>query len=248
MIESANAGTKPLRKRLTRFYESILTPALLTPLATRVLLRNPVVQQAFFQRLINHTRNFASAAWLGRPIWQNILDLWTIQETIFEVKPTLLIETGTYMGGSAFFYASLFDLMGGDRHVVTIDVEQRCDFSHSRITFLIGSSVAPSTLAVVNQLAARTSGPVMVILDSDHSEAHVRSELDLYTPFVTAESYCLVQDGVIDTLRAFAPDRPGPLRAIERFVRTHPNFVVDHDRCNRFLISHHPAGWLRRIA
>ena len=49
---------------------------------------------------------------MGVPIWQNVLDLWTIQETISELKPALLIETGTNRGGSALFYAHLMDLLG----------------------------------------------------------------------------------------------------------------------------------------
>ena len=50
-----------------------------------------------------------------------MLDLWTIQETISEVRPALLIETGTHRGGSALFYAQLMDLLGTGR-VLTIDI------------------------------------------------------------------------------------------------------------------------------
>ena len=57
----------------------------------------------FFQDLIYKTENFGSIKWLGYPIWQNILDLWTIQETIAEVRPRLLIECGTNRGGSSLF-------------------------------------------------------------------------------------------------------------------------------------------------
>jgi len=85
-----------------------------------------------------------------------------------------------------------------------------------------------------------------VVQDSDHSEAHVRRELDLYAPLVTPGSYCLVQDGVIDTLPAFAAGRPGPLPAITDFLRSTDLFEVDDARCHRFLITHHPRGWLRR--
>ena len=91
-----------------------------------------------------------------------------------------------------------------------------------------------------------TTGPVMVILDSDHSQQHVRRELDCYTPMVTPGSYCLVQDGVIDTLSVFRRYRPGPLPAIEDFLRTTELFELDEERCKRFVILHHPKGWLRR--
>jgi hypothetical protein len=52
----------------------------------------------------------------------------------------------------------------------------------------------------------------------------------------------MVQDGVIDTLRIFAGWRPGPLRAIEAFLKTHPEFEVDTERCTRFLIRIFPKA------
>src|SRR2546426_12544500 len=66
----------------------------------------------FFGELIDKTENFSHVTWLGRPIWQNVLDLWVMQETISEIKPALLIETGTNRGATALFFAHLFDPIG----------------------------------------------------------------------------------------------------------------------------------------
>jgi cephalosporin hydroxylase len=200
---------------------------------------------AFFHDLISHTRNFSHVKWLGHPIWQNVLDLWTIQETISEIRPALLVETGTNRGGSALFFAHLFDLMGQGR-VVTVDVMKLHELSHPRVRFLIGSSTSDEVVREVRAEAAAASGPVMVILDSDHAAAHVAQELELYSPLVTPGSYLLVQDGVIDVIDAFRKIRPGPLAAIEAFLPRHAEFELDAARCERFLISHHPKGWLRR--
>ncbi|HET6573941.1 MAG TPA: CmcI family methyltransferase [Fimbriiglobus sp.] len=208
--------------------------------------------QEFFTKLIIHTGNFNRTTWLGRPIWQNVLDLWTIQETIAEVRPGLLIETGTNRGGSSLFFAHLFDLMGRGR-VLTVDVEKLHDLAHPRVTYLLGNSTAEPVVSQVRSAAAAADGPVMVILDSDHSQSHVAAELEVYAPLVTPGSYLLVQDGVIDTLPMFAPyssaegGRPGPLPATQAFVARHPEFEVDQARCDRFLITHHPSGWLRRM-
>ena len=78
------------------------------------------VEKLFFHQLVTKTNNFGKSYWLGKPIWQNTFDLWIAQETIYEVKPSLIIECGTNRGGSAYFYAQLFDLMGTDGKVVSV--------------------------------------------------------------------------------------------------------------------------------
>jgi cephalosporin hydroxylase len=229
------AVTRPSFK--TRLLESFY------PLYRRYLRRS--VARLFFMDLVGATQNFGSVTWLGHPIWQNVLDLWTTQEVLAALKPALLIECGTNRGGAALFYANLFDLLG-QGEVVSIDVERMHDRRHPRVTFLIGSSTSPEILAQVRNAVERVRGPVFVILDSDHRQAHVARELEAYAPLVTPGSYLLVQDGVIDTLPVFAHGRPGPLPAIHAFLRTHPEFEVDRAKSERFLVTHHPSGWLRR--
>ncbi|MDQ6835583.1 MAG: cephalosporin hydroxylase family protein [Actinomycetota bacterium] len=206
--------------------------------------RRPVAR-LFLNDLIAKTGNFEATTWLGVPVWQNVLDLWTSQETISEVRPALLIETGTNRGGSALFYANLMDLLGAG-HVITVDVERLHQLDHPRIEFIQGSSVDPSVIERVREVAAGVDGPVMVILDADHAEDHVARELEAYAPLVTPGSYLLSQDGIIDQLMIFADGRPGPLGANREFLARHPEFEYDHERNTRFLASHHPVGWMRR--
>jgi cephalosporin hydroxylase len=127
-----------------------------------------------------------------------------------------------------------------------VDVQRLHDIEHPRVEFLIGSSVAPEILEIVRSRVATADGPVMVILDSDHSAPHVAAELDQYASLVSPGSLLLVQDGCIDTLPTSRNLRPGPLPAIRDFVSRHPEFEVDQERNERFLITHHPMGWLRR--
>jgi cephalosporin hydroxylase len=203
------------------------------------------LDERFFTRLIAHTDNFGRLSWMGVPIWQNILDLWVIQETIVEIQPQLLIETGTNRGGSSLFYAHLFDLLGHGQ-IVTIDIEKMHDLVHPRIIHLLGSSISADIVEATKKIAERVDGSVMVILDSDHSKSHVGAELEAYASLVTPRSFLLVQDGVIDTLPSFANGRPGPLAAIRDFLCAHPEFEIDSKRGARFPITHHPHGWLRR--
>ena len=193
------------------------------------------------------TGNFGRTTWLGQPIWQNVLDLWTIQETISEIRPALLIETGTNRGGSAMFYAQLMEMLGVGR-VVTIDIVEIHALDHPRVDFLLGSSTDPAIVEQVQGMAATVDGPVMVILDGDHSRDHVAAELELYAPLVTPGSVLLSQDGVIDELWMFKDTRPGPLPANRDFLARHPEFEYDRERGERFLLTHHPLGWMKRRA
>lgn len=216
----------------------------LTPLYRRTLGR--VVHRLFHLDLTEKTDNFGDITWLGHPVWQNPLDLWNIQEAIAEVRPALLIECGTNRGGSSLFFGQLFDLMDHGR-VITIDIEKQHDLSHPRVEYVIGSSTAPDVVERVRAAAAEVDGPIMAILDSDHAEAHVAGELEAYAPLVTPGSFCMVQDGVIDQVTIFRHGRPGPLPAIKKFLARHPEFVHESERTERFLITHHPMGWLRRV-
>src|SRR3954452_23270162 len=194
--------------------------------------RRPVASM-FHQDLIVKTGNFANTTWLGQPIWQNILDLWTIQETISEIRPALLIETGTNRGGSALFYAHLMDLLGTGR-VVTVDILKLHELSHPRVEFVIGSSTDPAVVEQVRAAAAEADGPVMVILDGNHDRDHVAQELELYGPLVTPGSLLLSQDGIIDELAMFRNTRPGPLEANRAFLEGHPEFEYDRERNERY--------------
>ncbi|MEJ7582542.1 MAG: CmcI family methyltransferase [Acidimicrobiales bacterium] len=198
--------------------------------------------------LIHRTHNFGGVTWLGQPIWQNPLDAWAVQETIVEDQVDLVIECGTNRGGSAYYMASLFDLLGRG-HVITIDVQVMTDLHHPRIDFVTGSSVDPDILESVRARADELNATcIMVLLDSDHAGPHVLRELQLYSEFVAVGGHILAQDGCIDELRIMRADRPGPLWAIRRFVKEDPHFEIDVERSQRYLFSHSPSGWLRRVS
>ena len=64
----------------------------------------------------------ADTRWLGVRTDKCPLDLWIYQELLHELRPDLIVETGTAFGGSALYFASLCDLLGHGR-VLTIDVQ-----------------------------------------------------------------------------------------------------------------------------
>jgi cephalosporin hydroxylase len=187
---------------------------------------------------------WTEATWLGTQALKNPLDLWVYQEIVVETKPELIVETGTYRGGSALYLATLCDLVGRGE-VVSIDIEpMRDDYpQHPRITYVAGrSSTDP---AVVEELRGRAEGrPILVILDSDHSQGHVEAELAAYAPLVPVGCYLIVEDSNIGQIRKDL--MPGPLEAIETFLAGTDEFVIDRER-EKFLITFNPSGFLRRV-
>src|SRR5574338_1231479 len=69
---------------------------------------------------VNAMPPWAETYWLGKKVVKCPMDLWVYQELIAETKPDLLSETGTSGGGSASFFACLFDLLNHGE-VLTID-------------------------------------------------------------------------------------------------------------------------------
>ena len=76
-----------------------------------------------------HTLYYGSRVWektyyRGHHILKCPLDMWIYQEMIHELKPDFIIESGTFLGGSALYFADMFDLVGHGE-IITIDIEMR---------------------------------------------------------------------------------------------------------------------------
>lgn len=203
--------------------------------------------------------------WMGRPIIQHPQDIVALQEVIMCVQPDLIIETGIAHGGSLILSASMLELLDiaapADhitREVVGIDIEIR---PHNRtaieshpmyrkITMLEGSSTDSSIAEKVKEIARRHK-IVMVLLDSCHTEDHVRQEMELYGPLVSVDSYLVVYDTLVEFEDKPHADRPwgkgnNPYTAVQNFLRSHDEFCVDERIEQKMVITSCPGGWLRR--
>lgn len=206
-----------------------------------------IVRLVGLSSLLRHTENFRETTWLGRPVWQNLADLWTVQEIIVERGVDFVVECGTNRGGSAYFMATVFDLLGRGQ-VLTIDVEALVGFEHPRIEFVHGSSTDEAVVDLVRQrVASAGAREVLVLLDSDHSASHVLGELRSYASLVSVGGYVVVQDGVLDELPGYQALRPGPLVAIRQFLEEEDRFSVDRARSGKYLFHSSPDGCLRRV-
>ena len=201
-------------------------------------------------------RRMYEPRWLGVQIIQLPEDIVAVQELLWRVRPDLVIETGIAHGGSLILSASILELIGNGR-VLGVDVEIR---KHNReiidahplryrIDMIEGSSIDP---AIVTEVKKRAAGAnrVLVVLDSNHTEAHVAAELEAYAPLVAPGSYLVAMDGA----QAYVADVPRgkpewrddhPLTAIHKFLKLHPEFEIDRN-FERFGPTSAPDGYLRR--
>ncbi|MEO6690525.1 MAG: cephalosporin hydroxylase family protein [Dokdonella sp.] len=218
-----------------------------------------------------YSYNFKS---LGRPLIQFPQDIVAMQELIWAVRPDLIIETGIAHGGSLIMSAAqlalldycdavssgkVLDPQAAQRRVLGIDIDIRAHnrvaieahpMAH-RIDMIQGSSIDPDVIAHVRAAAAGHER-VMVILDSNHTHAHVLAELDAYAPLVSAGSYCVVFDTLIEDLpEGTYPERAwdvgdNPKTAVREFLSGNRDFEVDEDIEAKLLITVAPGGYLRR--
>jgi cephalosporin hydroxylase len=147
----------------------------------------------------------------------------------------VLVETGTWNGGSALWYAHVFDIIGKGA-VVSIDSEPKANLpQHPRIMYLAGDSPE-----VARELDLDPAWKVMASLDSDHSREHVARELDVFRDIVTPGQYLVVEDTNLNGHPVFEEHGPGPYEAVREF--DDPRFTVDESLAKRHLFSMHT--WL----
>jgi len=221
--------------------------------------------QAFLEASVEpkYSYNFS---WLGRPIIQYPQDILAMQELVWRLQPDLVIETGIAHGGSLILYASLLELnaaCGGppDARVLGIDIDIRAHNRTAieahpmarRIRMIEGSSLDEDVITAAHAAAAGKAC-VLVVLDSNHTHAHVLAELKAYGPLTTLGSYCVVFDTLVEDMPAQAyPDRPwgpgdNPKTAVREFLKDHPDFEIDRSIQNKLLITVAPDGYLKRVA
>jgi cephalosporin hydroxylase len=197
------------------------------------------------------------------PVWRNMwiqnvqieknpLDLWMMQQIIYEVQPEFIVETGTWRGGSALYFAHTLNGMGLEHsRVITIDISDytltaaQNPLWKKYVDFFHGSSTDP---AIAAEIIRRVQGhKAIVTLDSDHTMAHVLAEMNLYSPLVTKGSYLVVEDTHMDGVPTQPGFGPGPMAAVQKFLADggSKDFKTDLSR-EAMVMTFNPGGWLLR--
>lgn len=205
-----------------------------------------------------------SFSWMGRPVIQLPEDMLRIQELIYRIRPDVVVETGIAHGGSLIFYAGLMEAMGHGR-VVGVDIEIRshnrqaieAHEMYKRIEMIEGSSVDPAVVASVQALI-RPGEKVLVILDSNHTRAHVLAELRAYADMVAVDSYIVACDGIMQDVVGGERTKPewitdNPQFAVQDFLAERKDFVLEEPSFpfneGRITerVTYWPNAYLRRL-
>jgi len=206
----------------------------------------------------------------GLPIIQHPQDVCMLQEVIWKLNPTLIIETGIARGGSLVLSAVILSALSYSeiinetlcqkRRVIGIDIDIR---PHNKeaikkhplsnmIHLIEGSSIESSVINEIKKYI-KSDDRVLVILDSNHTEDHVLTELELYSDFVTSKSAILVMDTAIEFINpsTFNTKRPwgpsnSPYSAVKKFLKTKKGkrYSINLDIEKRHLITCAPEGFL----
>ena len=198
--------------------------------------------------------------WMGEPVLNLPQDLFALQEILFATRPRHVIEVGVAWGGSLLFYSTLMELLGGES-IVGVDIYIPEDLrkriaAHERlakrIRWINGSSTDPKTVEVVRE-HLKGARDVLIVLDSNHTHAHVLDELRAYAPLVGKGHYLVVSDTIVERLppqthrpRPWGPGN-NPATALQEFLKENDRFQVDTALENKLLFTCNPGGFLRCV-
>ena len=216
-----------------------------------------------FKSLLNlllETKYVYHFDWLGVPTIQFPSDLIVIQEILYKYKPDVVIETGVAHGGSLLFYSSILSLFKKSFKVVGIDIKIKNKNKKNilssnlskNIQLFESSSIDKNTFKKILKITKNKK--VLVILDSNHSEAHVLEEMQMYSKLIKKNGYLIVMDTVIEFIKRKYNNKNrnfsignSPFTAVQKFLRTNNKFKVDKLYENKAIISSGIGGFLKRI-
>jgi cephalosporin hydroxylase len=168
------------------------------------------------------------------------------QMIINEVKPDLIIEIGSFEGGSALYLADLLEAYKkGEIH--TIDIEDRIDIrvkEHKRIKFFTRGWENYDTSITENYQS------VLVIEDASHKYKDTLKAIKKFSKVVSINSYLIVEDGIIDELGLSKEYGGGPVKAIKEFLKENKNFELSNKWADFFgkNATFNTIGYLKKIS
>jgi cephalosporin hydroxylase len=186
------------------------------------------------------------------PIRQNPLDLWAIQQILWEVQPEFVLATGTGSGGLAIYLAQTLDGLGLERSRI-VSAGQANPAPQALQHFLRRKYVEfvkgePADPAVIGHMQGVVKGrSAVVLLDAGQTYDGVLEQLRAYGPLVSSGSYMIVQDTDRDELASQPGVGHGSYAAIQKFLAEDPGRSFESDPGREMaLFTRNGGGWLRK--
>ena len=182
----------------------------------------------------------------GIPAIKCPFDYVLYQMIVWETKPDLIIEIGTNKGGSTLYLADLLELNNkGEIHTIDLpdNEENSLLHNHPRIR-LFKKGFKNYDLSPLTNFSS-----ILVIEDGSHIYEDTLEALQIFSPFVSKNSYFIVEDGIITELGLKKRYNGGPQKAIAEFLKTDVHFQIDRKWCDFFGQSStfNINGYLKRI-
>jgi len=200
--------------------------------------------------------------WCGIPIIRHPDDIVLQQEIIWSLKPSHIIETGIARGGSLVLSSSLLQICVGGGKVLGLDIKilehtvQKLKpwVESEQIYIYECDSASTSASTYVKNFLTSNKGPVLIVLDSNHTHEHVFNELNCFAPLIPVGSVIIVADTIIEEMPIdYYPNRPwsagnNPLTALNRFLDLNSNFKRDERWSRRSLMGEFRDGIITKIS
>jgi cephalosporin hydroxylase len=199
-----------------------------------------------------NTGVWQQTTWMGVQTYKSPMDMWNYQEILVSLQPSVVIEFGTWHGGSALFFSSVMQQIGRPYVVVSVDITasriSEKTKSDPHIRLLTMSSDVQELKETLAEIRNKNPGPAFAILDSDHSKQHVLAEMTNLRNILVAGDFLVVEDSNVNGHPVGKSFGPGPYEAIQEYFRMFPHdYEHDFDRERKFGFSFAPNGFLRRL-
>lgn len=122
-------------------------------------------------------------------------ELTALMRVLYYMGPGVILETGTYAGGSAWAWSRIRTV----HHIVTVDIAPQAEAAERlaslpcRATQVTGDSTDGNTLHQV-KLALDGYAPDVVFIDGAHDYKSARRDWDLYSPLVKPGGLVVLHD------------------------------------------------------
>jgi cephalosporin hydroxylase len=190
-----------------------------------------------------------NTSFLGITTMKSVSDMWNYQEIISETRPSIIVEYGSYAGGSAIYFNLIGRAVNPGIKVLSVDIDHSLldprVKDYPEIEFLESSSTAAGVALRIAELRRENPGPAFFILDSDHRKDHVLSEMISLRGVLQPGDYVIIEDSNINGHPVARNWGAGPFEAMEEYFRRYPDdYIRDTQREHRFAFTMATNGFL----